>query len=298
MPGSPMTTRTWPPAGPARRARAAWPARHPGQRCAPAAGREFTGTRHVPVLSASPLHRRRLQAKQRDRGRSMRATANCSLTADTGYASASHGDDRPAVTTCEQRTTRIAMAYVVPDARIRPLSGSTTKIAAGRDLIEELLARMRAAARATSARRLLLSALVEHSGHCSAEEWLPMCRPAQATFTCPPSTATSASLSDSRSFDRTHLGHGPRDLLLVSVALGARSCSLLTRTAYARSRRLGSGGDNPLQASAQSARCDRATMKATVSSRRGSMRCPARRTRSGASPQGHEERGSNVCSGV
>ena len=62
---------------------------------------------------------------------------------------------------------------VTHDARAAPQP-------AGRDLIEQVLARMRAhGGRVTQARRLLLAALVENPGHSSAEE-LAACVQARA----------------------------------------------------------------------------------------------------------------------
>src|ERR1700737_1595802 len=90
--------------------------------------------------------------------------------------------------------------------------------AAGRDLIEQGLARMRAhGARATPARRLLLGALVENPGHSSAEE-LAACVQARA-----PDVNLSTiyrnldELERLNVVDRTRLGYGPATYHLASA---------------------------------------------------------------------------------
>lgn len=107
---------------------------------------------------------------------------------------------------------------VTHDARAAPQP-------AGRDLIEQGLARMRAhGARVTQARRLLLAALVENPGHSSAEE-LAACVQARA-----PDVNRSTiyrnleELERLNVVDRTRLGHGPATYHLASVTHGHLVC--------------------------------------------------------------------------
>jgi Fur family transcriptional regulator, ferric uptake regulator len=108
---------------------------------------------------------------------------------------------------------------VTPDARAAP------QPAAGRDLIEQVLARMRAhGGRATPARRLLLGALVEHPGHHSAEE---LAAYVQARAPDVHRTTIYRNLEELERLnvvDRTRLGHGPAAYHLASAAHGHLLC--------------------------------------------------------------------------
>src|SRR6202011_747704 len=97
--------------------------------------------------------------------------------------------------------------------------------AAGRDLIEQGLARMSAhGARATPARRQLLGALVENPGHSSAEG-LAACVQARA-----PDVNLSTiyrnldELERLNVVDRTRLGYGPATYHLASATHGHLVC--------------------------------------------------------------------------
>ncbi len=97
--------------------------------------------------------------------------------------------------------------------------------AAGRDLTEQALARIRAhGGRVTKPRRLLLAALTENPGHHSAEE-LAACVQARA-----PDVNLSTiyrnldELERLSVVDRTHPGHGPATYHLASAAHGHLLC--------------------------------------------------------------------------
>jgi len=97
--------------------------------------------------------------------------------------------------------------------------------AAGRDLIEQVLARMRAhGGRATPARRLLLAALVENPGHSSAEE---LAAHVQARAPDVYKSTIYRNLDELERLnvvDRTRLGHGPATYHLASATHGHLVC--------------------------------------------------------------------------
>lgn len=114
------------------------------------------------------------------------------------------------------------MAYpetVTQDAHAAPQPG------VGPDLIEEVLARMRAhGGRATSARRLLLSALVEHPGHRSAEELAADVQARAPDVHLSTIYRNLDELERLNVVNRTHLGHVPATYHLASAAHGHLVC--------------------------------------------------------------------------
>lgn len=99
------------------------------------------------------------------------------------------------------------------------------RTAEGQDLIEDVLARMRSrGGRATSARRLLLGALVARPGHLSAEELAAEVQARAPDVNLSTIYRNLEELERLRVVDRTHLGHGPATYHLASAAHGHLVC--------------------------------------------------------------------------
>jgi Fur family ferric uptake transcriptional regulator len=97
--------------------------------------------------------------------------------------------------------------------------------AAGQALIEDVLARVREhGGRATSARRLLLAALVATPGHLSAEQLTAEVQARAPDVNQSTIYRNLEELERLRVIDRTHLGHGPATYHLASAAHGHLVC--------------------------------------------------------------------------
>ena len=94
-----------------------------------------------------------------------------------------------------------------------------------RDLIEQVLARMREhGGRATSARRLLLTTLIENPSHRSAEELAADVQARAPDVHLSTIYRNLDELGRLSVVDRTHLGHGPSTYHLASAAHGHLVC--------------------------------------------------------------------------
>jgi Fur family ferric uptake transcriptional regulator len=99
------------------------------------------------------------------------------------------------------------------------------QLAGGQELIEDVLARMRSrGGRATSARRLLLAALVATPGHLSAEQLTAEVQARAPDVNLSTIYRNLEELERLRVVDRTHLGHGPATYHLASAAHGHLVC--------------------------------------------------------------------------
>lgn len=99
------------------------------------------------------------------------------------------------------------------------------QLADGQELIEDVLARMRSrGGRATSARRLLLAALVATPGHLSAEQLTAEVQARAPDVNLSTIYRNLEELERLRVVDRTHLGHGPATYHLASAAHGHLVC--------------------------------------------------------------------------
>ena len=97
--------------------------------------------------------------------------------------------------------------------------------AAGEDVIETVLARMRAGGgRATPARRLLLKALIDGHGHQSAEELAARVRVTAPEVNLSTIYRNLDELERLHVIDRTHIGHGPATYHLAANAHGHLLC--------------------------------------------------------------------------
>jgi Fur family transcriptional regulator, ferric uptake regulator len=97
--------------------------------------------------------------------------------------------------------------------------------AEGQELIEDVLARMRSrGGRATSARRLLLAALVATPGHLSAEQLAAEVQARTPDVNLSTIYRNLEELERLRVVDRTRLGHGPATYHLASAAHGHLVC--------------------------------------------------------------------------
>ena len=97
--------------------------------------------------------------------------------------------------------------------------------AADRDLIEQVLARLRAqGGRATSARRLLLRVLLESPGHRSAEELAAEVQARAPDVHLSTIYRNLDELERLKVIDRTRLSHGPATYHLASAAHGHLVC--------------------------------------------------------------------------
>jgi len=95
----------------------------------------------------------------------------------------------------------------------------------GEDVIEAVLARMRAAGgRATPARRLLLRALVEGHGHQSAEELAARIHVTAPDINLSTIYRNLEELEKLSVVDRTEIGHGPATYHLVGNTHGHLLC--------------------------------------------------------------------------
>ena len=113
---------------------------------------------------------------------------------------------------------------VYPEAVIHDAQAALQP-AAGRDLIEHGLARMRAhGARVTPARRLLLAALVENPGHSSAEELAAYVQARAPDVNLSTIYRNLDELERLNVVDRTRLGHGPATYHLASATHGHLVC--------------------------------------------------------------------------
>ena len=97
--------------------------------------------------------------------------------------------------------------------------------AVGRELIEDVLARMRErGARVTSARRLLLSVMLESRGHRSAEELAADVQARAPEVNLSTVYRNLDELERLKIVDRTHLGHGPATYHLATATHGHLVC--------------------------------------------------------------------------
>ncbi len=97
--------------------------------------------------------------------------------------------------------------------------------AAGHDLIEDVLARMRQhGTRVTPARRLLLGALAASRGHRSAEELAADVQARAPDVNLSTIYRNLDELERLKIVDRTHLGHGPAAYHLASATHGHLVC--------------------------------------------------------------------------
>jgi len=96
---------------------------------------------------------------------------------------------------------------------------------AGQDLIDDVLARLRAqGGRVTTARRLLLGALVESDGHSTAEELAARVWAHAPDINLSTVYRNLDELERLKVVDRTHLGQGPASYHLASAAHGHLVC--------------------------------------------------------------------------
>ena len=96
---------------------------------------------------------------------------------------------------------------------------------ADQDLIDDVLARLREqGGRATTARRLLLGALVESHGHRTAEELAAHVRSHAPDINLSTVYRNLDELERLKVVDRTHLGQGPATYHLASGAHGHLVC--------------------------------------------------------------------------
>jgi len=96
---------------------------------------------------------------------------------------------------------------------------------ARQDLIDDVLTRVREqGGRATTARRLLLGALVASDGHRTAEELAEHVRRQAPDINLSTIYRNLDELERLRVVDRTHLGHGPATYHLASAAHGHLVC--------------------------------------------------------------------------
>jgi len=97
--------------------------------------------------------------------------------------------------------------------------------AVGHELIDDVLARMREqGARVTSARRLLLSVLLESHGHRSAEELAADVQARAPEVNLSTIYRNLEELERLKIVDRTHLGHGPATYHLATATHGHLVC--------------------------------------------------------------------------
>jgi Fur family ferric uptake transcriptional regulator len=97
--------------------------------------------------------------------------------------------------------------------------------AVSHDLIEDVLARLRQhGTRVTSARRLLLSVLLESRGHRSAEELAADVQARAPEVNLSTIYRNLDELERLKLVDRTHLGHGPATYHLASATHGHLVC--------------------------------------------------------------------------
>ena len=95
----------------------------------------------------------------------------------------------------------------------------------GQDLIDDVLARLREqGGRATTARRLLLGALVASNGHRTAEELAAHVRLRAPDINLSTVYRNLDELERLKVVDRTHLGSGPATYHLASAAHGHLVC--------------------------------------------------------------------------
>jgi len=108
---------------------------------------------------------------------------------------------------------------VVQDAQ------ATARPAADREVIEQILAKLREhGGRATSARRLLLGALLENPGHHSAEQLAAAVQARDPHVNVSTIYRNLDELERLKIIDRAHLGHGPASYHLATGAHGHFVC--------------------------------------------------------------------------